>query len=169
MPGIVRRRENRRNGIASGGGGGGGGVARRSNNANNRQRNRNRNRNRGRGGNSGAGDAPVTDDAGNTPDSGFYYNTNADAAMGWDNFWKGNGIGIGAGTAFDNWFKNDYYNTALAGYRESNAAGITGSFSNWNDYLRQNYTAQRLRNDWLAQSPITQQLLGAGQARWQSF
>lgn len=159
MAGIVRRREDRRNGVASGGGG----VARRNNN-NGGNRNRNRNRGGGGGRNSGG-----SGQANNPVDENTVLNNNAnkDPLSGWNRHWAGLGVN-GAGTdAFSNWFNNSYFNDAIAKYK-TDTLHTTGA--NLLDWLgSQGYTRDRLMNDWRSQSPLTQQLTGSGQARWQFF
>lgn len=168
MAGIVRRREDRRNGVVNSparGGGRGGGVARRNDRAKDRQR-----RKGAGGGKSGSGgSASPTDDWGN--EEGTYaFQTNKDTLSGWNDYWQKQGVKIGGTDAFSNWFSNDAYNTALGQWNNSRLGAQTTDWKNWTDWLGQNgYNLRRLQSDWRSQTPMTQQLQGGGQARWQFF
>jgi hypothetical protein len=73
---------------------------------------------------------------------------------------------LGTTDAFSNWMNNGYYNEA---HQKFLAAGLNTTGNSWLDWLGKNYSAQRARNDWMSQTPMTQQLVGSGQARWQFF
>lgn len=163
MPGIVKRREDKRNGVSSGGGGG---IAPRrgGNNGNNR----NRNQRRGGPGGGGGGGGGGTDPPERTLEE---FQANQDTPNAWGRHWATQGVGgLGAsGSAFDNWFKNDYYKNILGQWNQGNMGKNVEDMEDFNVFLGRSTNLSALQNAWRSQTNMTRQATGAQQARWQFF